>query len=188
MKPLAAILIAGCCATPLFAEEVFRWTDDDGVVHFSQWMPNDIDGVTRFAMRRSLTDEYDPHEDPYSIRNQAERMRETWKKTEERREDREQRHEEAAERAARQPVIEYYPYYVPYPNYYIPPVIRPPIHHPIYPGYKHHDYPKSVQHRQLEGLQAFNRQPHLNVPYSPVTGVYQRATIYKPPSNTFPAH
>ena len=93
MRPLIFI-IAVFLSNPLIADEIFRWTDDDGVVHYSQWMPEKMKGVSRVTIRRTLPRDYDPDADPYSVRNQAARMRETWNKTVERREEREKRREE----------------------------------------------------------------------------------------------
>jgi hypothetical protein len=176
MRPLI-IIIAGFLSSPLIADEVFRWTDDNGVVHYSQWMPEKMEGVTRVTIRRSLPRDYDPIEDPYSIRNQAARMRETWNKTVARREEREKQREEEA---ARRPLVQYYPYYEPYPNYNYRPILRPPVHLPIYPPHGPR-YPNKIQSRQISGMQKYNRQPHTKLPYSSVTGVSQRATIHQSP-------
>lgn len=164
------------------ASEVFRWVDEDGVVNFSQWAPAKSDGVTKLKTVVSNTSDYDPGSDPYSIRNQAERMNQTWSRLAEQKEERRKRREEAAERAARlqPPTYVYQPY--PYDYYrYNRPIIRPPIYrpvHPIYPGHRPR-YAKKIQSHQLAAMSELNRRPNQRVPYSSVTGVSQRATIQR---------
>jgi hypothetical protein len=181
MRIVATLLIAGICASPSLAGEVFKWTDDEGVVHFSQWAPKHTAGVTTLITASSNAADYDPGSDPYSIKNQAVRMNETWSKIEERKAERRKRREEAEERMARlQPPTYDYPSY-PY-NYW--PIYRPPIHrpvHPIFPGHKRPDLRKK-QARQTALMNELNRRPNQRVPYSPVTGVSQRATIYHMPT------
>jgi len=46
MRILATLVIVGICANSSLADEVFTWTDDEGVVHFSQWAPAHTSGVT----------------------------------------------------------------------------------------------------------------------------------------------
>jgi hypothetical protein len=170
--------LVGIIANAALASEVFHWVDEDGVLHFSQWAPQDTQGVSTLRTVSGNPPDYDPSDDPYSIRNQALRMKAAWTKTEERRAERRKAREEAQERAARrQPT-----YYEPprYPYRYYPPYVRPPIHYPIYPSHNYR-YVKKVQHHQIAGLNKFNRAPGSRVPYSRVTGVSQRATIQRPP-------
>ncbi len=81
MRILATLVIAGICANPALADQMFTWTDEAGVVHFSQWAPNHTAGVTRLKTASSNAADYDPGSDPYSIQNQAARMNETWSKS-----------------------------------------------------------------------------------------------------------
>jgi len=70
MRILATLLIAGICANPSLADEVFRWTDDEGVVHFSQWAPKHTSGVTTLNTASSNAADYDPEsakENPLSL-------------------------------------------------------------------------------------------------------------------------
>jgi hypothetical protein len=186
MRIVVTLLIAGICASPSLAGEVFKWTDDEGVVHFSQWAPKHTAGVTRLTTASSNAVDYDPESDPYSIQNQAVRMNETWSKLEARKAERRKRREEAEERMARmQPPTYDYPSY-PY-NYwpiYRPPLHRPPIHRPVHPKLPGHKQPhlREKQARQIALMNELNRRPNQRVPYSPVTGVSQRATIYHTPT------
>jgi hypothetical protein len=113
------------------ASDIYRWVDGDGVVHFSDTAPVENDEVERLRVNNSNPPGYDPADDPYSIRNQAERMGETWSRLEERREERK---EERRKEAARQPVVVYEPYY-PYryyrPGYFVP---GRQGHRPVRPG------------------------------------------------------
>jgi Domain of unknown function (DUF4124) len=177
MRIIATLVIAGICANPALADQMFTWTDEAGVVHFSQWAPNHTAGVTTLKTASSNAADYDPGSDLYSIQNQAARMNETWSKIEQRRAERKKSREEAQERMAHlQPPNYYYPGY-PY-NYYRP-IVRPPIHrpvHPIFPGPKR-PHAGKIRGRQIALMNEINRRPNQRVPYSPVTGVSQRATI-----------
>jgi hypothetical protein len=184
-RSLTLLLLWGC-TSPAVANEIFRWVDSDGVVNFSQWQPADVNDVARVVTATSGTGEYDPVDDPYSIHNQAARINETWKRTEERKSERRRRREEAEERAARlQPPVYMNPQY----SYrYFPPVqwpiLRPPIYrpvHPIEPGHQY-GYRQHAQHYQVAASNNVNRDSGRRVPYSPVTGVSQRATIQRPPT------
>lgn len=169
----AAMLVAA----PAVGEQVYHWTDEEGVVHFSQWMPENVDEVDTLFIASNGSREYDPSDDPYSIRNQAERTSETWVKLEEKKAERRKARRDEAERTAQQPAYRY-PYYASYPysnRYYppyYPPVVRPPVHRPIHPGYK-----RKVQKYQVAALEHYNARSHIRAPYSSVTGVSQRTSI-----------
>jgi hypothetical protein len=182
MRILATLLIACICANPSLAGEVFKWTDDEGVVHFSQWAPKHTAGVTTLITASSNAADYDPGSDPYSIQNQAVRMNETWSKIEARKAERRKRREEAEERMTRlQPPTYDYPAYS-YPYYrsiYRRSIYRPV--HPIFPGHKR-PHLRKKQARQTALMNELNRRPNQRVPYSSVTGVSQRATIYHRPA------
>jgi len=188
MRILATLVIAGICANPSLADQMFTWTDEAGVVHFSQWAPNHTVDVTTRKTASSNAADYDPASDPYSIQNQAARMNETWSKIEERKDERRKRREEAEERMAQlQPPTNYYPTY-PY-NYYRP-IVRPPIHRPIHPIFPAHKRPhaRKVRGRQIALMNELNRRPNQRVPYSSVTGVSQRATINNMSAISSPMH
>ena len=130
---LMVLLVSFVSCLPAHADEVFRWVDDEGVVHFSQWAPEDVEDVSTLVLNARNPDGYKPSEDPYSISKQAERTSETWKALESRREDRRTKRLEAEERERE--ASERYDYQ-PYP-YYSPPYFSGPIHRPIRPpGHK----------------------------------------------------
>lgn len=178
--------MAGICANPASADQMFTWTDEAGVVHFSQWAPNHTAGVTTLQTASSNAADYDPGLDPYSIQNQAARMNETWSKIEERKAARRQRREAAEERLGQlEPPTYYYPSYP-----YYRPIVRRPIHrpvHPIFPGHKR-PHAGKIRGRQIALLNELNRRPNQRVPYSSVTGVSQRATINNMSAISSPMH
>ncbi|MGD8810052.1 MAG: DUF4124 domain-containing protein [Gammaproteobacteria bacterium] len=61
---------------PGAATEIYRWVDADGVVHYSDAAPRGDVTATTIDVEESRTPDYDPLEDPYSILNQARRLRE----------------------------------------------------------------------------------------------------------------
>jgi len=76
--PLALVVLA-CAAAPAAAAEVYRWVDDEGVVHYSQWAPeSQQEELATIDVPVSTPDDYDPDEDPYSVLNQAARIHETY--------------------------------------------------------------------------------------------------------------
>lgn len=127
----ATAMVAIAFVSNAHAADIFRWVDEDGVVHFSDTAPVDDTAVERLRVDDANPSDYDPADDPYSIRQQAERIGETWSRLEERREKRRVKRREEAER---QPVVVYQPYY-PYryyaPGYYVP---GRPGHRPVRPG------------------------------------------------------
>lgn len=59
--------------------EVYGWVDADGVVHFSQWAPDEADlVVTRMEIETSNREDYEPDTDPYSVLNQSARIHDRW--------------------------------------------------------------------------------------------------------------
>ena len=112
------------------ATEIYSWTDENGVVHYSDTKPADNSAIETLHLNRTNPPDYDPADDPYSIANQAKRTNERYAEVEKAREERAEEHEELA---ARQPL--YLPaYYDPY-RYYGPGFIyrpsRPPVHRPV---------------------------------------------------------
>lgn len=130
------------------AYEIYQWTDDEGVVHFSQWQPDsDAEDVNKLTLAVTNPPDYDPAEDEYSIRNQAERTNSVWTRLEEKKEARREERLQALERET-----QYQPYY---PRYY------PPYAYPAYPRYWR-PHPKPYPpHRPLphRPVQRDNRQP-----------------------------
>ena len=139
------------------AEDVFHWVDDDGVVNFSQWAPDDARHVVKLVVDSSNPPDYDPQEDPYSIHNQAVRIKETWSALAAQRDERRVQQREESQQSVRYEPLPYDDQwrYAPL-GYYGPiyPPVYPPIHRPIKPP------------RHLPGDRPDNRpvpQPH-NLP------------------------
>ncbi len=83
------------------SSEIYQWTNEDGVVHFSDTTPENGAVVTTLRIQATNPPDYDPIDDPYSIRNQAERTNSTWTELERAREERQEKRREEAERYLR---------------------------------------------------------------------------------------
>jgi hypothetical protein len=117
------------------AADVFHWIDENGVMHFSQWAPDDVNDVSKLVVHAKNPPGYDPLEDPYSIRNQAERTNATWKDLEARKEERREKLRQERERNVRNsppPYDAYYSYVRPLPYWPIHRPVYSPIHRPIH--------------------------------------------------------
>ena len=102
---MPVLFALGLLAASAAAQEVYRWVDADGVVHFSQTAPaTDTQGVDRLQIEDTRPADYDPEEDRYHVAEQAERMQAL---REEMASEREARRERAAREAARQPSASY---------------------------------------------------------------------------------
>ena len=75
---VAVLVLLSACAASANASEIYQWMDEDGVVHFSDTAPENGAVVTTVRVQATNPPDYDPLEDPYSIRNQAERTNTTW--------------------------------------------------------------------------------------------------------------
>lgn len=126
-----AILLAsaiGIAADAAGAAEVYRWTDADGVVHYSDTEPDGREAET-LVVRATTPPDYRPEDDPYSILNQAARLKAAREKLEEERQARDQQREieyEQRPQYAEEPAIEYSTWYG--PGYYhrpVRPIVRP---------------------------------------------------------------
>lgn len=117
------------------ATEVYRWVDEDGVVHFSQTAPPGQDtDVSKLSLADTRPSDYDPDEDIYGVAEQEKRMKA-------KRDDMEKRRQERLERqrqTANQPPVQYrVPEQYGYPVYWnhgprpqpplrpVPPIARP---------------------------------------------------------------
>ena len=98
------VLLCGLVASVVHATEVYRWVDENGVVHFSQTAPNKPgEEVDKLALQDTRPSDYDPDQDIYGVAAQAERMKAL-------REDMEEKRQASLERqreAAKQPVVPY---------------------------------------------------------------------------------
>lgn len=89
---LIGLLACGAPAGPAAAQEIYRWTDEDGVVHFSDTAPGAKSGtVSTVTIEDTRSSDYDPEADLYNVAAQAERMqalRDEMQKKRDAREDR----------------------------------------------------------------------------------------------------
>ena len=71
--------------------EIYHWTDEQGVLHFSDTRPEDDTDVTTLRVQDTNPPDYVPAEDPYSIRNQAARTNAIWQELAKAREERQEK-------------------------------------------------------------------------------------------------
>jgi len=127
---VAVVLLLSVWTTTATASEIYQWMDEDGVVHFSDTRPADGAVVTTLRVQATNPPDYDPVDDPYSIRNQAERTNSTWTELEKAREERQEKRREEAERNLRYAPASYDSYlYYSRPAYFSHPG-RHPRHQP----------------------------------------------------------
>ena len=124
-------LVALLAGIPAGATEIYRWVDEDGVVHFSDTKPADEE-VNVLYVGSTNPPGYEPAEDPYSIRNQADRINLTWSRLED---ERDKRREVRREQAARRPLTVYAPY-DPYDDAYHYSYYRPGFRPPFRPPHR----------------------------------------------------
>ena len=79
---LCGLLATLAVAATVEATEIYKWVDEAGVVHFSDTKPADVASVESLRVNQTNAPEYNPADDPYSIRNQAKRVGETWQRLE----------------------------------------------------------------------------------------------------------
>jgi hypothetical protein len=110
--------------------EIFHWVDEDGVLTFSDWAPENSNvEVSKLVVSNSNPPGYDPNEDQNSVLEQAERTNMRWAELKEQKEERRKEREERAERVQIPQYVEYdYPYYYG-PRYYYQPIQRPGFGH-----------------------------------------------------------
>jgi len=126
-----------CClaglltAVPGYAQEVYRWVDENGVVNFSDTAPAaPAAAVDILALENPEPAGQDPEEDIYDVAGQAERMQALREEMAREREARRERQRNSAQQPAAQPSesVRYgYPYTYPaYPRPPMKPPARPP--------------------------------------------------------------
>lgn len=101
LAALAGIVLLGSGGAA-GATDVYRWVDDEGVTHYSQWRPdNAATTVDTLEIERSTPAGYDPAADPYSVSAQRARTHARWKDIHERAEaEREAARDREPDRAA----------------------------------------------------------------------------------------
>lgn len=134
MKPkttlMCSFLLLAWLASPVDALEVYQWTDEDGVLHFSQWAPEeDHEGVTTVnvddgedtANGLGISEE----DDPEGYQAHREQMDALWADLEARREaDRERQQQVSRTEVIYTEPVNSYPYV--FPGYGYRPGHRPP--------------------------------------------------------------
>jgi hypothetical protein len=124
--------------------EIFHWVDEDGVLNFSDWAPEDSSiEVSKLVVSKSNPPGYDPNEDQNSILEQAERTNDRWAESKEKKEERRKQQLEQK----RIPQYVDYDYYE-YPYYYRPGY----FFHPVRPPGFGHRRPFKTKKRQLFAL------------------------------------
>jgi hypothetical protein len=118
----AAAMLSAPVSNPALAGDIYRWVDEEGVVHYSDTQPHDEVPVEIVEIEASQSADYDPVKDPYSILNQAARLHEIWLDFEAARQARAEERLDAAPDGrpsppAYQSYYQYstYPYYSPWP-------------------------------------------------------------------------
>lgn len=93
----AMALLAALLPPPAAALEIYKWVDDDGVVHYSESRPEEPAATPVEALHIASTNSpaYDPDDYYWSVLNQAERIGDEWSAMQE-----EKATEEALARAA----------------------------------------------------------------------------------------
>lgn len=85
------------------AQEIYRWVDQSGVVHFSDTAPASVGAdVSTVFLEETRSPDYDPEEDIYNVAAQAERMQALRVEMAEGREARRERQRDAAQSPAEQ--------------------------------------------------------------------------------------
>lgn len=108
----AAALLSSPVSGPALAGDIFRWVDENGVVHYSDTKPKQEMPVEVVEIETASSSDYDPVEDPYSILNQASRLHEIWLDYEAARQARAQERLDAKAASPRpEPVYRAYGYY-----------------------------------------------------------------------------
>lgn len=131
---IVAIAVTLLGAAPAAAQEIYRWVDADGVVHFSDTAPaTESSGIRTIVLEYTRPADYDPEADIYDVAGQSERMQALREDMAREREARRERDQKAAR--AEQPPVDgpaQYGYPVGYPLYPRPPM-RPPARPPTGP-------------------------------------------------------
>ena len=150
---VAVLVLLSALADSANASEIYQWTEEDGVVHFSDTGPEDGAVVTMLRVQAANPPDYNPLEDPYSIRNQATRTNAVWAELDKAREEREEKRREEAKRILRYAPAPYDPYL-----YYS----RPAYFSFAHPGRHLRHQPKLArrQFHALEELDLTGPRPH----------------------------
>ena len=91
-------VLAGCLAAAAApAQDIYRWVDEEGVVHFSDTAPvSESRDVSTVEVEDTRSSDYDPEADIYNVAEQAERMQALRDKMDQEREERRARQRSVA--------------------------------------------------------------------------------------------
>lgn len=124
--PLLTLLAAFVPALA-FGQEVYKWVDEDGVVHYStEAPPSDAQNVSRIELEQPSSPS-ESAEDPFNIEATAQRTQALREDMEQRRERQRAERLEREKIAARQQVVHHYS-----PGHYISPWWGAPVY-PVQP-------------------------------------------------------
>lgn len=138
---LATLLLPLVAGQAVADTQVYRWVSADGVVHFSQWVPDETgQSVTLIDIEKSNRQDYTPDTDPYSVLNQSARIHDRWTRL---RAEADEAKEQPAADAASPREAEYY-----FPAFHFGHSFRPPVRNPF-----------SLQRKQLRVIDEFERLP-----------------------------
>ncbi|MDH3441118.1 MAG: DUF4124 domain-containing protein [Gammaproteobacteria bacterium] len=92
----AIFIVVTLVSQRAYCTDIYRWVDDEGIVHFSDTRPNDDADVRMLRVNVSNPPGYGPAQDRYSIVNQAKRMNNKWSELADERERRAEKRRESA--------------------------------------------------------------------------------------------
>ncbi|MSQ97808.1 MAG: DUF4124 domain-containing protein [Xanthomonadales bacterium] len=111
---------------PANAVEVYQWTDENGVVHFSQWAPTEPEkNVSTLEVDGSPPPGYDPEADLYNVEANQKYMESLWSDREKRQEESRERQAASAPQIIQQTITPEYGAWPVYPAYGLRPPLRP---------------------------------------------------------------
>ena len=111
---------------PANAVEVYQWTDENGVVHFSQWAPTKPEkNVSTLEVDGSPPPGYDPEADVYNVEANQKYMESLWSDREKRQEESRKQQAVPAPQIIQQTIMPEYGAWPVYPAYGLRPPLRP---------------------------------------------------------------
>ena len=111
---------------PANAVEVYQWTDENGVVHFSQWAPTKPEkNVSTLEVDGSPPPGYDPEADVYNVEANQKYMESLWSDREKRQEESRKQQAVAGPQIIQQTITPEYGAWPAYPGYGLRPPLRP---------------------------------------------------------------
>ncbi len=127
LLPLLPLFMALSLAPrPANAVEVYQWTDENGVVHFSQWAPTEPEkDVSTLEVDGSQPPGYDPEQDLYNVEANQKYMESLWSDREKRQEESRKQQAASGPQIIQQTITPEYGAWPLYPGYGMGPPLRP---------------------------------------------------------------